>query len=63
MTTRIVGYCASCRHFRFHREERAIFGTARFGRCLLAVKTEFAACPLYVPKPELERSQRDGAAD
>ncbi len=35
---RVVGYCSSCRYFRFHDEEAdTLHPQLRFGRCRLGV--------------------------
>lgn len=45
-----VGYCSSCRHFRYWAAERPIVGLARFGRCLLLIVPIAQMCHRYAPK-------------
>lgn len=47
---RVVGYCASCRFFRFHDEEAdTLHPQLRFGRCRLGVRAVPASCDRYEP--------------
>jgi hypothetical protein len=48
--SQVVGYCSSCRFFRFHDEEAdTLHPQQRFGACRLGVVVVPASCDRYEP--------------
>ena len=45
-----IGYCSTCRWFRYHAAERPVIGLARFGRCRLGVRPIVAMCERWTAR-------------